>query len=216
MRIVNDIKIDIQNTEGRKTKLFRDIAKSYKQVLSNTSMDEIYQVCDELLKTMKRPEAIVAYQILFDQKKRYKEETIDVFEQYLYNYIHDWWDCDDFMTHAFQYVLMKYPSHLNRIKNWVNHERFAVRRSAAVVLIVPAKKKAIDQDFIFDVCNLLMNDEHYLVQKGYGWLLKVASSQYHDVVIDYLEENVNSMTRTAYRYALENLPKEEKERLMKF
>jgi len=215
MVLLNQIIKEIRETKGRKTKLFRDIAKKYKKELSNVSMDDIYILCDELLKRVNRPETIVAYQILFDQKKRYTEETIDVFEQYLYNYIHDWWDCDDFMTHAFQYVLMKYPSHFNRIKEWVKHERFAVRRSAAVVLIVPAKKKAIDQDFIFDVCNLLMNDEHYLVQKGYGWLLKVASDEYHDVVIDYLEKHVNHMTRTAYRYALENLPKKEKERLMR-
>lgn len=215
MVLLNEITKEIRETKGRKTKLFRDIAKKYKKELSHISMDDIYILCDELLKRVNRPETIVAYQILFDQKKRYTEETIDAFEQYLYKYIHDWWDCDDFMTHAFQYVFMKYPSHLNRIKEWVKHERFAVRRSAAVVLIVPAKKKAIDQDFILDVCNLLMNDEHYLVQKGYGWLLKVASDEYHDVVINYLEKNVNHMTRTAYRYALENLPKEEKERLMR-
>ena len=59
-----------------------------------------------------------------------------------------------------------------------------------------------------------MDDPHYLVQKGYGWLLKEASILYHDSVIRYLEKNVTKMSRTAFRYALEKLPKDEKERLM--
>jgi 3-methyladenine DNA glycosylase AlkD len=118
------------------------------------------------------------------------------------------------MTHAFQYVLMKYPENLQRIKKWVNHEKFAVRRSSPVILIRPAQKSLLNKKIIFEVCDLLKNDEHYLVQKGYGWLLKESVKMYHDSVIKYLEDNVDTMSRTAFRYALEKLPKEEKEELM--
>ena len=109
---------------------------------------------------------------------------------------------------------MLYPKNIGRIKKWVNHPKFAVRRSAAVILIRPAQKGLIKEKIIFEVCDLLMNDPHYLVQKGYGWLLKEASTCYHDSLVQYLENNHKQMTRTAFRYALEKLPKEERNRLM--
>jgi 3-methyladenine DNA glycosylase AlkD len=214
MNIVDKIQADISKVEGRKTKLFRDIAKSYKKDISSLDIGIVYDICDTLLKTRNRAETLVAYQIIFDQKKRYTKDTFDVFEEWVYKYIRDWWDCDDFTTHALQYELMKYPEYLSRVKDWIKHEAFAVRRSAAVVLIVPAKKGWLQEHIIFDVCDLLIDDPHYLVQKGYGWLLKVASKEYHDSVIKYLEKNVTKMSRTAFRYALEKLSKEEKERLM--
>ena len=133
----------------------------------------------------------------------------------MFKYINDWWDCDDFMTHAFKHVLLNHLDRLERLKTWVKHERFAVRRSAAVILIMPAKKKLIDASIIFEICDLLINDDHYLVQKGYGWLLKEASVKYHDQVIDYLKRHVADMTRTAFRYALERLSLEDKEKMMR-
>jgi 3-methyladenine DNA glycosylase AlkD len=119
------------------------------------------------------------------------------------------------MTHAFQFVLMKYPENIDRLTKWMMHERFAVRRSAPVILIVPARKALLDIDVILSTCDRVIKDEHYLVQKGYGWLLKESVKMYKENIVEYLEKHVNSMSRTAFRYALEKLPKEEKERLMK-
>ena len=132
----------------------------------------------------------------------------------MFEYIEDWWDCDDFMTHAFQNVLMRFPDNMYRIKDWVNHERFAVRRSSAVILIRPAQKGLLDENIIIEICNLLIDDPHYLVQKGYGWLLKESSKYYYNNVVQYLENNISEISRTAFRYALEKFPKEEKERMM--
>jgi hypothetical protein len=111
MTLIARIKDDINKIEGRKTKLFRDIAKAYKEEVSSLKLEEVYQLCDILLNTRKRGETIIAYQMIFDQKKRFNKDTFDVFEQWLYQYIHDWWDCDDFTTHALQYELMKYFYH---------------------------------------------------------------------------------------------------------
>lgn len=214
MDIVLRIKKDISRIEGRKTKLFRDIDKIYKKEIDKLDIDTIYKICESLLDSKNRGETITAYQIIFDNKKKYNIDTFSIFEKWLYEYIEDWWDCDDFMTHAFEYVLMKYPNNISKLYKWVKHEKFAVRRSAAVILIRPAQKKLINEHVIFDICNLLLKDPHYLVQKGYGWLLKESCIKYHDEVIQYLEKNGLIMSRTAFRYALEKLPKEEKSRLM--
>ena len=215
MDIVLRIQEEVSKIEGRKTKLFRDVAKRYKKEISSLDISEIYRLCEELLRNRGRGETTIAYQIIFDNRKKYNKETFDVFEKWLHQYIEDWWDCDDFMTHAFYDILMKYPENMDRLKNWIKSDNFAVRRSAAVILIRPAQKGLLANGKIFDICDLLMDDPHYLVQKGYGWLLKESVKSYHDFVVEYIESNIHRMSRTAFRYALEKLPKEEKARLMK-
>lgn len=214
MDIISSIRKDISKIPYKKTKLFRDIAKSYKKEISQLDIESIYELCEYLLESKQTAETTIAYQIIYGAKEKYNDETFSVFEKWLHLYIKDWWDCDDFMTHAFQYVLMKYPENLKKLSKWLESSNFAVRRSASVILIRPAQKGLIDENDIFNVCNRSMNDTHYLVQKGYGWLLKESVKEYHDSVIYYLEKNVKKMSRTAFRYALEKLPKDEKKRLM--
>lgn len=214
MDIVSRIQEDIKKISSRKTKLFRDIAKSYKKEINSLDISSTYSICELLLESRKSEETIIAYNIIYDIRKKYDHNTFAILEKWLYKYIEDWWDCDDFMTHAFQDLLMKYPENMNKLKVWVQHEKFAVRRSAAVILIRPAQKGLLDVNTIFGICDLLINDIHYLVQKGYGWLLKESCKVYHDSVVKYLENNVKRMSRTAFRYALEKLPKEDRERLM--
>lgn len=215
MDILKNIKNDINKLKSSRTNDYRKIAKSYKRELSILELSEIYRLCEMLLDTCNKAETIIAYQIIFDLKDKYDEDTFNVFEKWMKIYIKDWWDCDDLMTHAFQFVLMKYPINLKKVKVWFESDNFAVRRSASVILIRPAQKGLLDINFILDVCDLSMKDPHYLVQKGYGWLLKESYKEYSSDVINYLEKNYNEMSRTAFRYALEKMPIEQKKRLMK-
>jgi 3-methyladenine DNA glycosylase AlkD len=57
-------------------------------------------------------------------------------------------------------------------------------------------------------------DEDDLVQKGYGWMLKVASQSYEKQVFDYVVKNKGEMPRTALRYAIEKMPSELKTKAM--
>jgi len=59
-----------------------------------------------------------------------------------------------------------------------------------------------------------MKDEHHLVLKGYGWMLKVLSQVEKDKVYEYLLKNKNIMPRVAFRYALEKVDEETRRRLM--
>lgn len=64
------------------------------------------------------------------------------------------------------------------------------------------------------ISDSLMKDEHDLVQKGYGWMLKSLSQVDRRSVKDYLILNHAQMPRTAYRYALEKFDKETRKELM--
>jgi 3-methyladenine DNA glycosylase AlkD len=57
-------------------------------------------------------------------------------------------------------------------------------------------------------------NEHYLVLKGYGWMLKVLSQAEPESVFDYLAKRKKAMPRISFRYAIEKYGKELKARLM--
>jgi len=60
-----------------------------------------------------------------------------------------------------------------------------------------------------------VTDSDDTVQKGYGWMLKVASETYQHEVFDYVMRNKKVMPRTALRYAIEKMPDELRREAMK-
>ena len=82
-----------------------------------------------------------------------------------------------------------------------------MRRAAAVSLIIPARQGKFLND-IFEIADLLLLDKDDMVQKGYGWMLKVASQKHQLEIFDYVVANKAIMPRTALRYAIEKMPPE--------
>ena len=66
----------------------------------------------------------------------------------------------------------------------------------------------------FRVSDLLLKDDHDLVQKGYGWMLKVLSKKEPQQVIGYLNAKHAAIPRVAFRYAIEKLDDKTKRELM--
>ena len=60
----------------------------------------------------------------------------------------------------------------------------------------------------FIISDRLMNDEHELVLKGYGWILKSVSQIDQPSVEQYLIKHLAVMPRVAYRYARDTLDKD--------
>jgi 3-methyladenine DNA glycosylase AlkD len=53
-----------------------------------------------------------------------------------------------------------------------------------------------------------------MVQKGYGWMLKVASQAHQKEIFDYVISKKATMPRTSLRYAIEKMPAELKAKAM--
>ena len=88
-----------------------------------------------------------------------------------------------------------------------------MRRASAVSLIVPAKNGKFLKD-VFQIADILLLDKDDMVQKGYGWMLKVASQAHQQEVYEYVLAHKTTMPRTALRYAIEKMPKELKKKAM--
>lgn len=106
-----------------------------------------------------------------------------------------------------------YPEYLSGLKKWSLSKNRWVKRASAVSLIVPAKKGKFLKD-IFEIADILHSDGDDMVQKGYGWMLKVASQAHQKEVFDYVMSKKTTMPRTALRYAIEKMPPELKAKAM--
>ncbi|MGR3962537.1 DNA alkylation repair protein [Vibrio lentus] len=209
MNTVSSIKQELQEIgypEQRvSTGQVRRISAKIFRNLENKDLPYVFMVCEELLSAREWAYSLVAYDWAFRVKEQYTLETYVVFEKWLFEYVTGWDDCDDFCTHAFGELLRQYNELSEKTLNWSKHGNFAVQRATAVVLIYPINKGSYAGLNPFLVADLLLKNEHHLVQKGYGWLLKVFSKKEPQLVIEYLRNNYAEMSRTAFRYALENL-----------
>lgn len=87
------------------------------------------------------------------------------------------------------------------------------RRAAAVSLVQPARKGLYLAD-VFRVAERLMADDDDLVRKGVGWLLKEASRQHADEVVDFLLRWRDRTSRLVLRYACELMPAATRQRVL--
>ena len=62
-----------------------------------------------------------------------------------------------------------------------------------------------DVDDTFEIAGLLVHDEHELVQKAYGGLLREAGKKARPRLLEFLDSYAATMPRVALRYAIEHL-----------
>ena len=206
--------IELSKSNGLTTGKVRSISSKLYKTLENKNIEYVLKRCEEFLSERDWALGVIAYDWAFRVKKQYTKETFTIFESWLKEYVTGWGDCDDFCTHAFGELLSQHNELFPEVLRWTEHPDFFVRRAAAVILIYPMKKNKCKEINPLLVSDALMNDEHHLVLKGYGWMLKVLSESDPITVYDYLLEHKATMPRVSYRYALEKLDDKTKAHLM--
>jgi 3-methyladenine DNA glycosylase AlkD len=189
------------------------IAKKYFPEIKSLGKEKIFRLCEELFKSGYQEECIIAIDWCLKLKKEYLIADIKLFEYWIETYVTNWAVCDGFGNHCVGEFLLKYPEKLPVLKKWAKSKNRWMRRSAAVSLIVPARKGLYLNESI-EIAEILLTDEDDLVQKGYGWLLKGQSEVHLKIVFDFVMKHKNKMPRTALRYAIEKMPTEQKKKAM--
>jgi 3-methyladenine DNA glycosylase AlkD len=201
--------------KGLTTGAVRDISSELYKKLEDKSIDNVLALCEDLLDERDWALGVIAYDWAFRVRKQYNDKIFFVFENWLKTYVTGWGDCDDFCTHAFGELLSQNNELFKYVLKWTEDPNFCVRRAAAVILIYPIKHNKYVGINPFLISDALMMDEHYLVLKGYGWMLKVLSQGDPGIVYDYLVKNRDIMPRVSFRYALEKFDGGLKEELMR-
>ena len=192
---------------GVKAPVVSKISKQAFKSIKKHSKKEIFNLCEQLWASGMMEESFVACNWSYAVNEQYTEDDFSVFESWVNTYVSNWASCDTFCNHTVGTFLEKYPSYVEKLKEWTNSQNRWVRRASAVSLIIPAKEGLFKKD-IFEIADKLLLDTDDLVQKGYGRMRKSLSTDYEEDVFRYVLEKRDIISRTSLRYAIEKMPKE--------
>lgn len=192
---------------GVKTADAKKIAGEHFKSIRNMEKQQIFALCEELWQSGIMEESFVACHWSHALRKKYEPEDFSVFGKWVHEYVSSWAACDTLCNHTVGTFIDMYPDYLERLKRWTGSENRWARRVSTVSLIVPAKRGKFLEE-VFQIADVLLKDDDDLVQKGYGWMLKVASHQHQQEVFEYVMKHRAVMPRTALRYAIEKMPKD--------
>jgi 3-methyladenine DNA glycosylase AlkD len=198
---------------GVKSALIGKISKAYFEEIRKENKKEIFDLCEELLRSDYCEEAYIAFEWAYQVRNNYSEDDFYTFEHWIEKYVNNWAKCDTLCNHSVGSFIEKFPSYIANLKTWTGSDNRWVRRASAVTLILPARKGNFLTD-IFEISDNLLRDRDDLVQKGYGWMLKEASKSHQQEVFEYIMKNKKDMPRTALRYAIEKFPKDLRDKAM--
>lgn len=198
---------------GVKSALVGKIARAHNKEVLALDKKETFAMCEQFWQSGFLEESFVACHFSYLIRKSYDPADFKVFEKWVEKYVSNWASCDTFCNHTVGALVEMYPKHLENLKKWTKSKNRWIRRASAVTLIVPARRGKFLKD-IFEIADALLLDSDDLVQKGYGWMLKVASARHQKQVFEYVMKRKEKMPRTALRYAIEKMPKKYKIKAM--
>ncbi|MCK4257374.1 MAG: DNA alkylation repair protein [Halanaerobiales bacterium] len=217
INLIKCLKEDISKIETTHiaAELSKIANKYYKEVPE--SDEKLLEVCEQLIASNKMSLFSIATLWIKKRKTTIDMKYFSTIENWLYKYIHHWGTCDQFCYRVLNPFVDKYPELFENVLVWADSDQTYVRRAAPVSMIRIGKGFRVksDIDKVIVIVEKLKDDNHLHIQKGIGCLLKYSYHAYPDEVLNYLRNNVNNLSRTTFRYALEKVPKEIKQEMMK-
>lgn len=230
--ILNQIRIDLQHSSTEKNRqsslrFFKEsiqvygvksvtvaaIGKKHFKSVAHLNKNEIFDLCEELWKSGMMEECFIACHWSNNMHKNFEPADINIFENWINNYVTNWATCDTLCNHTVGEFFMKYPNFISVLNNWAISKNRWMRRAAAVSLIIPARNGLFLKE-IFGLAEILLTDKDDMVQKGYGWMLKAASQAHMENIFSFIINHKSRMPRTALRYAIEKMPEKMKKQAM--
>jgi 3-methyladenine DNA glycosylase AlkD len=198
---------------GVKSATAQKISKEFFAEVKDKPKAEILALCEKLWQSGYLEESFIASDWSDRLQKQFEPADFKTFEHWIKNFVNNWASCDTLCNHTVGNFVMMYPEFISKLKEFAHSENRWVKRAAAVSLIVPARKGLFLKD-IFQIADTLLMDSDDMVQKGYGWMLKVASQAHQLEVFEYVMSKKAVMPRTALRYAIEKMPDDMKKQAM--
>lgn len=165
----------------------------------------------KLLHSKIHEERVATLRIMIDKFQKGKEKE-KIYKTYLKNskYVNNWDLVDmsadkiagDYLFNRPKGILYK----LARSKNlWQ-------RRIAIMATFNFIKKNEFEETF--KIIEILLNDDHDLIHKAVGWMLREIGKRNLKAEEDFLNKHCKKMPRTALRYAIEKFPEKKRKRYL--
>jgi len=137
----------------------------------------------------------------------------EIFDLYLANTkLINNWDLVD--SSARQIVGARlYKKNTDLLREMARSDLLWDRRIAIIATAYFIGKNEFDDTLI--IARILLNDEHDLIHKAVGWMLREVGNRKKEIEIGFLKLNYKKMPRTMLRYAIEKFPVEERQAYLK-
>ena len=203
----------LKNPIGFKGPIIKKVAKEVFKQAKDIPKEDLLDTCEIFYESEYPGESGVASIWVAKISNQLTKSDFRRFESWLNKYVDNWGQCDTFCAGFFGELILQYPDLVKKIQKWAKSKNKWLRRASAVILI-PSLKKGKQLDKAFEIADILLLDDDDMVQKGYGWMLKVAADTCQDKVFKYVLKHKAKMPRTALRYAIEKMPDELRKKAM--
>jgi 3-methyladenine DNA glycosylase AlkD len=116
----------------------------------------------------------------------------------------DWASCDGLCGEVLGPLLAAHPALVARLRAWRTARHLYVRRASAVALVPLARHGEALED-AYGAARVLGAEDHHLLQKAAGWLLREAGKTDAARLERFLRREGHALGRTTIRYAIERV-----------
>jgi 3-methyladenine DNA glycosylase AlkD len=193
---------------GIKMPVQRSVAKKY----SSLSLAEL-QI---LLNSKIHEHRMTALIILLDKYKKAKKDVFNkrkIYEFYMKNTsnINNW----DLVDISCPRIVGDFLSRegTETLRMLAKSDNLWEKRIAVVSTFALIKKRNLGESLA--IADMLLKDEHDLIHKAVGWMLREVGKKNREVLEIFLKPRYNEMPRTMLRYAIEKFPEEKRKKYLK-
>ena len=179
----------------------RRIAKKFSQEIS----------LQELTELIRNPIHEVRLCALIILVNKYKKENSDKIYQYYMDHltaINNWDLVDSSAPYIVGDYLYKHPEKSKILIDFSHSENLWVRRISIVSTFTFIKNNEFNTTL--EIAKLLLNDNHDLIHKALGWMLREIYKRDERIIKRFLRQNYAQIPRTTLRYAIERMDKEDR------
>lgn len=126
-------------------------------------------------------------------------------KRWLAEHCTDWASTDTLCGEVIGPVVLKHPDLVPKLRAWRTSRHLYVRRASAVAL-VPLARKGLALDEAYAAALALGAEDHHLLQKASGWLLREAGKTDMLRLEAFLRRHGAALSRTTVSYAIERFP----------
>ncbi len=182
-----------------------------REILKQHELEFLVQVADKLFTGRVLEEKIFGV-LLLENLPGKTGGHFDLFESWIAR-ISSWADHDGLVHYLIAPMVAADRTRVKRVFVWAKSTDRWHRRAACVALIQGRQQREFFRDTAL-LSNLLLNDKDEMVQKGLGWLLRVAAKVDPEQTIPYLMSIRERTPRLVLRTACETLGPVERERIL--
>jgi len=193
---------------GVRVPVLREIARKY----SDISMEDL----QNLLNSKIHEQRFTALVLLMNKYKKSKKNPVEkmrLFQFYLKNTnrINNWDLVDVSAPNIIGDFSIKEGNEM--IRHLAKSESLWERRIAIISTFAFIKKRSFGETLA--VSDILIKDEHDLIHKAVGWMLREVGKKKPEILEIFLKTRYKEMPRTMLRYAVEKMPEEKRKKYLK-